>query len=111
MKAKILWSERARCDLLEIGDFIARDRPQAAAAWVGKILDSAQRTALFPSSGRVVPEIDRSDIREVILDNYRFVYQLHGCHVHNGCHVYHCTIVASHAMPKVALIRRPVARV
>jgi plasmid stabilization system protein ParE len=76
MKAAILWSERARRDLLEIGDFIARDKPQAAAAWVGTILDAVQRTALFPTSGRIVPEIDRSDIREVILENYRIVYQL-----------------------------------
>jgi plasmid stabilization system protein ParE len=76
MKAVILWSERARRDLLEIGDFIARDKPQAAAAWVGRILDAVQRTALFPTSGRIVPEIDRSDIREVILENHRIVYQL-----------------------------------
>ena len=76
MRAAILWSERARRDLLEIGDFIARDKPQAAAAWVGRILDAVQRTALFPTSGRIVPEIDRSDIREVILENYRIVYQL-----------------------------------
>ena len=76
MKTTILWSERARRDLLEIGDFIARDKPQTAAAWVGKILHAVQRTALFPDSGRIVPEIDRSDIREVILENYRIVYQL-----------------------------------
>jgi len=76
MRAAILWSERARRDLLEIGDFIARDKPQAAAAWVGRILDAVQRTALFPTSGRVVPEIDRSNIREVVLENYRIVYQL-----------------------------------
>ena len=43
MKAAILWSKRARLDLLEIGDFIARDRPQAAAAWVGRILDAVNR--------------------------------------------------------------------
>lgn len=76
MRSAILWSQRARRDLLEIGDFIARDKPQAAAAWVGKILDAVERTALFPTSGRIVPEIDRSDIREVILENYRIVYQL-----------------------------------
>ena len=76
MKTTILWSERARLDLLEIGDFIARDKPQAAATWVEKILHAVQRTALFPASGRIVPEIDRSDIREVILENYRIVYQL-----------------------------------
>jgi toxin ParE1/3/4 len=76
MTAAILWSERARLDLLEIGDFIARDKPQAAEGWVGKVLNVIERTAAFPTSGRIVPEIDRSDIREVILDNYRIVYQL-----------------------------------
>ena len=76
MKTTILWSERARLDVLEIGDFIARDKPKAAATWVGKILHAVQRTARFPASGRIVPEIDRSDIREVVFDNYRIVYQL-----------------------------------
>ena len=76
MKTTILWSERARFDLLEIGDFIARDKPQAAATLVGKIVHAVQRTALFPASGRIMPEIDRSDIREVVFENYRIVYQL-----------------------------------
>ena len=76
MRTTILWSERARRDLLGIGDFIARDKPQAAAKWIGKILDTIERTAAFPASGRIVPEIDRPDIREVVLDNYRIVYQL-----------------------------------
>lgn len=76
MRAAILWSDRARRDLLKIGDFIARDKPRAAASWVGRILEVVQRTALFPASGRIVPEIDRSDIREVILESYRIVYQL-----------------------------------
>ena len=75
MKATILWSERARLDLLEIGDFIARDKPQAAADWAGKIFDAIERTAAFPASGRIVPVIDRSDIREVLFKNFRIVYQ------------------------------------
>ena len=78
MKATILWTERAHLELLEIGDFIASDKPRAAAKWVSRITDTVERTALFPTSGRIVPETDRTDIREVILDNYRVVYQLHG---------------------------------
>ena len=74
MKATILWSQRARRDLLEIGDFIARDKPEAAERWVGRVVDAVERTALFPTSGRIVPEVDREDVREVILDNYRVVY-------------------------------------
>lgn len=76
MKTAILWTERARRDLLGIGDFIARDKPGAASKLVGEILGAVGRTALFPTSGRIVPEFARSDIREVILGNYRIVYQL-----------------------------------
>ncbi len=76
MRAKIYWSQRARRDLLEIGDFIARDKPETAAAWVNRIVNAVERAAVFPSSGRVIPESDRTDIREVILDHNRIVYLL-----------------------------------
>jgi plasmid stabilization system protein ParE len=76
MKPRILWSERARRDLLEIGDFIAHDKPEAAASWTTKLLDAVERAALFPTSGRIVPEISRSDIREILLGSYRIVYRL-----------------------------------
>lgn len=74
MRVRIEWTQRARRDVLEVRDFIAHDKPTAAAAWVRRLIDTVERVALFPSSGRVVPEIDRPDIREVILDNYRMVY-------------------------------------
>ena len=76
MRIVILWAERARRDLLEIGDFIARDKPEAAAKWTNNLLDAVGRTALFPTSGRIVPEIDRTDIREIVFSHYRVVYQL-----------------------------------
>lgn len=76
MKTGILWSERSRRDLLEICGFIARDNPGAAARLVGKILTAVERSALFPTSGRIVPEIDRSGIREVVLGKHRVVYQI-----------------------------------
>jgi toxin ParE1/3/4 len=78
MKTTVLWTERARRDLFEIGDFIGRDKPEAAARWTTQLIAAVDRTALFPASGRIVPEIDRSDIREVVLGIYRIVYQLKG---------------------------------
>ena len=74
MRVEIEWTRRARRDVLEIGDFIARDKPMAAAGWVGRLIDTAERVAIFPLSGRVVPEVDRPDIREVVFENYRIVY-------------------------------------
>jgi toxin ParE1/3/4 len=70
----VQWTRRARRDLRGIGDFIARDKPDAATQWVGRILASVDRIATFPGSGRVVPEGGRDDIREVILEAYRIVY-------------------------------------
>jgi len=76
MRTTILWSQRARRDLLEIGDFIAHDKPGAAARLVSRITDMIERVVHFPAAGRVVPEVGRDDIREVILDKYRIVYRL-----------------------------------
>ena len=74
--APIRWAGRARGDLHDIGDFIARDKPEAAVRWVNRIIAVVERVAVFPSSGRIVPEIGRDDIREVILEKYRIVYQI-----------------------------------
>ena len=50
MRAAILWSERARLDLIEIGDFIARDKPQAAERWVTPAISSISpcRAVTYP---------------------------------------------------------------
>lgn len=38
--------------------------------------ESVDRLEMFPLSGRVVPEINKQEIREVIFGNYRIVYRL-----------------------------------
>jgi plasmid stabilization system protein ParE len=76
MKTRVLWTERARRDLLEIGDFIGRDKPEAAPRCATKLIEAVERTALFPTSGRIAPEVDRHDIREVILGIYSIVHHL-----------------------------------
>jgi plasmid stabilization system protein ParE len=39
-------------------------------------LNSVERLEDFPRSGRVVPEIEQDNIREIILNRYRIVYRL-----------------------------------
>ena len=77
-RSAIWWSQRARRDVREIGDFIARDKPEAAMRWASRIMDTVGRLAIFPSSGRAVPELERNDLREIILEGYRIVYQIRG---------------------------------
>jgi len=74
---KILWSHRARIDLLAIGDHIAADNPSAAARWVQRLVASVERASHMPLAGRRVPEYsDRQDIREMLVRSYRIVYRV-----------------------------------
>ena len=71
---RLRWSEQARQDLLDIGRYIARDNRVAARRWVERLRERARAAAEAPRSGRMVPEIGREDLREVLMGNYRIVY-------------------------------------
>ncbi len=72
----LLWSDGGLSDLEAIGDYIAADNPVAAAEWVNRLIDSAERAAAAPLVGRRVPELARDDIRETLLRTYRIVYRV-----------------------------------
>lgn len=73
---KLLWSRRALQDLREIGRYISRDNPTAARRFVARLQERAQKIPAFPGAGRVVPELWIDSVREVLLGNYRIVYQV-----------------------------------
>ena len=75
-RISIWWSQRAHRDVRRIGDFIACDKPKAASRWIERITEAVGRLAVFPGSGRTVPEVGRDDVREIILDGYRIIYQI-----------------------------------
>jgi toxin ParE1/3/4 len=54
---------------------IAADRPSAATGWLDTVIDKARSLALFPDMGRVVPELQRPMIREVLVASYRLIYR------------------------------------
>ncbi len=72
---KIRWSPRSIGRITEIGDYIAQDSPLTALSVMRKILQSVERLEDFPKSGRVVPEFNNPEIREVIHPPYRILYQ------------------------------------
>jgi plasmid stabilization system protein ParE len=73
---RLRWSRRATRDLIAIGDFIATDKPLAARRWVERLRARAVRATASPLGGRIVPELQREDVREVFLKSYRIVYQV-----------------------------------
>lgn len=73
-KPRVLWTIRAAQDLRAIGRYIAQDNPQAARRWVERLRLRAREAATAPKAGRRVPEVDRDELREVLVRSYRIVY-------------------------------------
>ena len=74
---RIVWSPLAVQRLREATEYIARDKPGAAERWVGAgAFEAVGRLAKLAHSGRVAPELGRTDIREVIYGIYRIIYRV-----------------------------------
>lgn len=72
--ARLIWSENARENLRSVRRFIARDSPRAATRVAAQITQSVRRLRMFPTSGRIVPELGDPALREVIAGSYRVIY-------------------------------------
>ena len=70
---KIVWTQLAVEKLEEYADYIALDKPMAALKWAESIQNSVNKLSKFSQIGRIVPEIRRMDIRELIEGNYRII--------------------------------------
>ena len=72
---EVRWTERAVEDLTSIKAFIGQGSPAYAIAVVGRLYHSVGQLADFPDSGRVVPEVGRPDLRELVRPPFRIVYR------------------------------------
>ena len=57
-----------------IHDYLAQTSPDYAVRIVDRLTRRSIQIAAFPNSGRMVPEYDRKEIREVIEGRYRIIY-------------------------------------
>ncbi len=73
---KLVWSPLALERVNEIADYIAEDNAKAARMFLIDIFGAVDRLGNFPQSGRVVPEVKRPNIREIIFGNYRVIYRV-----------------------------------
>ena len=73
---KLIWTEPALNDLQAIFDYISIDSEYYASIFVNEIIDSVEKIADFPKMGRIVPEYQQDDIREILVQSYRVIYQL-----------------------------------
>jgi len=73
---KVNWTRQAIENIYEISEYFNHQPKQFAEQLTNKIFEKAKNLEQFPQMGRVVPEIGRSDIRELIFKNYRIIYHL-----------------------------------
>ena len=70
---EVRWTTQAADDLQAIYDFIGRDSEQYAQVIVEGILAAIDNLEQFPLLGRMVPERQRDDLRELLKPPYRIV--------------------------------------
>ncbi len=76
--AEIRWTLTAEADLRGIEEFISKDSAIYAINFIGQLIESAEILDANPEIGRVVPEFQDQDIRELLFRGYRLVYLLDG---------------------------------
>jgi addiction module RelE/StbE family toxin len=73
---KIEWTEPAVTDLETIRDYIKKDSNYYAIRFVERIIEAVESLERFPKKGRVVPEAEEENIREILFYSYRIIYRV-----------------------------------
>lgn len=74
--AQISWTKKSLKDLRAINDYISLDSAFYATRFISKLIGRVDQLIEFPESGRMVPEKNDAEIRELIEGNYRIFYRL-----------------------------------
>ena len=82
MDYKLIWSPQAIEDIQAIAEYIARDSTVYAESTVERIFQAPERLTEFPKLGRVVPEKNDETIREVLVFQYRIIYEIVASEIH-----------------------------
>ena len=76
MDFKVFLSSDALSDLERIVVYTALDDVAAAERMGNQLLNAALSLAAFPERGRIVPEFQRPQLREIVFRSYRIIYRV-----------------------------------
>lgn len=76
MAWKVKWTASAWTDLEKVADFISKDSLRYTASFVHEFKRASRSLRSFAERGRVVPEFNQPDVRELFVGNYRLIYQV-----------------------------------
>jgi toxin ParE1/3/4 len=74
--AAINWTDQALKDIDNIAEFISKDSLKYAKIQTKIFFERVESLFTQPELGRVVPELQKKKIRELIVGNYRIVYRI-----------------------------------
>ncbi|MBW2261997.1 MAG: type II toxin-antitoxin system RelE/ParE family toxin [Deltaproteobacteria bacterium] len=75
---RVVWTEAAAQDLVQIAIHVADESPATARKLIERLRTRASRLSAFPGRGRVVPELAGAGVlayREIISRPYRILYR------------------------------------
>ncbi len=78
----LIWTDNALEDMNEIYSFISRDSNFYAKNVVQKIRERVLSIKLFPNRGRLIPEINDTNYREIFQWRYRIMYKIAGDNIY-----------------------------
>ncbi|MEW9701867.1 type II toxin-antitoxin system RelE/ParE family toxin [Paenibacillus sp. SI8] len=81
MAKSVVWTETASNDLERAVEYIHEDSPGYALSFLYDAMERAKSLNLFPLRGRVVPEINDLEVREIFVHRYRLIYRIEEDHI------------------------------
>jgi toxin ParE1/3/4 len=100
---EVRWSETSENDLISIVQYIAEDNPYQAHEIFKSIKEKASNLRVFPSRGRIVPELLEQGVtqyRELIIPPWRIMYRV------SEHEVYVLSVLDSHQNVEDILLQR-----
>jgi len=73
---EVIWTIQSIEDIENIAEYIAKDSERYAQVQVQDFFEATKALEEFPKSGRIVPELNNKDIREIFVGFYRVIYHL-----------------------------------
>jgi addiction module RelE/StbE family toxin len=73
---RLNWTFQAKDDLKAIAEYISRDSKRYAKLQVIRLKDQTRILKTQVRSGKIVPEINKENIRELIEGSYRIIYKI-----------------------------------
>ena len=76
-RREVIWTLQAQAALDAAISYIAEDSLAAAQRMLESALEAAASLSTLSERGRIVPELEIPAIREVFVERYRLLYEVH----------------------------------